>query len=965
MARTERPLDAEHGPVLKMAADLRRLREKAGSPSYRALSRQAHYSAGTLSEAASGRKLPSLPVTLAYVTACGGDTAEWEQRWHAISAELATEKLPGTGDGQAPYSGLATFETVDADRFFGRDELIAELCARVAGNRFVAVIGPSGSGKSSLLRAGLVHRMHTRGLHGLANEPTLVMTPGPHPLEECAAQLAAMVNGSASVLHTALRGDVGCLHLTGLQALVDQPERRELVVVVDQFEEIFTLCTDPDERAQFLRLLHTAATAPNSRTRIVLGVRADFYGHCAQYPELVHALRDAPVVVGPMTAEELHSAITRPAINVGCRVETALVSRVIADAGGEPGVLPLVSHALLETWRRRRGNTLSLAGYEAAGGIARAVAHTAESVYSGFTPAQQRWTRHLFMRLVTLGEGTEDTKRRLSGNELEPDSPESAAVLERLAQARLVTLDRDSVQITHETLIRYWPQLRGWLAEDREVLRLHHQLTDATKVWESLGHDPGSLYRGTRLALARDLVDAGDATLTTRERAFFDASVAAEATELSTARRRARRLRYLVALLGVLSTLTTAVTVHTVRADILITRERNVALSQKVAGDAVALRAENPALAAQLSLAAYRLVPTTEARNSLLSVVATRLTGHDQVIASVVFSSDGTLLVTGSYDRYVRLWGVSDRSRPTELTKFDTGHTDIVAGVALSPDGRVLATASRDRTTRLWNVTDPRHPMLIATLAGHSDLVFSAAFSPDGRTLATGSYDHTVRLWDIADPAAPKQLPVLTSHTLNVKPVVFSPDGKMLASGSDDRTVRLWNVADPRHPTELATLAGHGDFVDAVAFSPDGRTLASAGDDHTVRLWDIADPGHPTELAKLDSHRDIVTSVGFHPGGGTLASASNDHTVRLWNVADPRQPTEVATLVGHTGAVNMVTFSPDGGALATGSDDHTAELWDTDPHHVESRVCAVAIPTITRSEWEHYFPGLAYRPPCS
>jgi WD40 repeat protein/energy-coupling factor transporter ATP-binding protein EcfA2 len=967
MARAERPLDAGDSPLLRLASDLRKLREKAGSPAYRELSRRAHYSIGALSDAAAGRRLPSLAVTLAYVDACGGDTAAWEQRWHKVAAELrataTAEDGPDTDEEQVPYVGLTAFGPEDANRFFGRERLVADLCTRVANRRFVVVVGPSGSGKSSLLRAGLLHHVRTHGLHGIPGGPTVVMTPGPHPLQECAAQLAVLVSGSASALHTALRADTGCLHLTALQALVDHATQLELLVVIDQFEEVFSLCRDPDERLQFLSVLRTSAQARNSRTRIVLGVRADFYAHCAQYPDLVEGLRDSQILVGPMTTEELRLAITQPAIYTGWRVETALVSRVIADATGQPGVLPLVSHALLETWRRRRGNTLTLTGYEAAGGIAQAIARTAEAVHTALSPDQQQWARQLFHRLVALGEGTEDTKRRLHRMELDFGHPDVSTVLDRLAQARLVTLDYDSIEITHEALIRCWPRLRDWFSEDREGLRVHRQLTNATQVWESLGRDPGALFRGTRLDLARDFAETRGAALTSRERAFLNVSLAAEAAEHAVARRRTQRLHYLVTLLAVLLILATAATIYAVHAENAITQQRNIALSQKVASDAVALRLTNPALAAQLSLATCRLAPTTDARNGLLSTLTRPLVGHTEGVSSAVFSPDGRTLATGSYDRTVRLWDISNPQHPAELATL-TGHTDTVFSVAFSPDGHTLATASRDRTVRLWNISNPQRPAELATLTGHTDTVFSVAFSPDGHTLASGTYDHTIRLWNITDPAHPKDLSTLTGHTLNVKPVAFSPDGRTLASGSDDRTVRLWNITDIQHPTELATLTGHTDFVDTVAFSPDGRTLASGSDDHTVRLWNITNLQHPTQAATLTGHADIVTSVAFSPDGRTLAAGSNDRTARFWNITDIHRPEEVATLTGHTGAINAVVFSPNGRTFATASDDHTAQLGGTDAHLIEALACDTAHPTITRSEWEQYFLDLDYQPPC-
>lgn len=547
MPRGERPLDIGDTPLLRFAADLRRLRHNAGRPPYRELAVRTHFSAATLSEAAGGRKLPTLAVTRAFVRACDGDAVEWEERWRTVSAELLGVRPAGAPDGELPpYLGLAAFQPEDSDRFFGRENLVGELLAVLSRQRFVAMFGPSGAGKSSILRAGLTARVRTAG-----ESLVVLFTPGARPVEECAVQLSAAVGGQPGAVLAELQADECGLHRLIRKALDGHRPEAEVLLVVDQFEEVFTLCQSEADRTRFFAALLAAAQAENSRCRVLLGVRADFYAHCTTYPALVEALRGSQLTVGAMSADELRHAIVRPAVRAGYVVESALLATLVAEANGQVGALPLLSHSLLETWRRRQGNTLTLAGYQAVGGMEGALAQTAESLYTGLEPAQQRLAKDLFRRLTALGEGTEDTKRRIRADELDR-TPDSELVRSRLTTARLLAIDRDTIEISHEALLRSWPRLRRWLAEDRHGQRLHRQLTEATAAWESLHRDPGALYRGTRLALAREWAGQPQSAPSTREREFLATSIAAEAGEHAATRRRARHLRQLVVLLTVM-----------------------------------------------------------------------------------------------------------------------------------------------------------------------------------------------------------------------------------------------------------------------------------------------------------------------------------------------------------------------------------------------------------------------------
>ncbi|WP_432842141.1 hypothetical protein [Dactylosporangium sp. CA-092794] len=918
MTRRQRPLEGGDSALLLFAQDLRALREKAGNPPYRELSRRAHFSAASLSDAAGGRKLPTLAVTLAYVRACDGDVREWESRWR----ELAAAPDPAEGDepaGPAPYIGLAAFQTEDADRYFGRERLVEELTTALSRRRLVGLFGASGAGKSSLLRAGLVAGIR----------PAVLFTPGSHPLEECAISLATLTGTTPAALVAAFESDPRGLHLAARQAMAALPDDQDLLIVVDQFEEVFTLCADPAVRARFIELLVTAARSPDSRCRVVLGVRADFYGHCTAHPDLVDALRDAQLAMAPMTSDELRQAIVAPAGRAGCTVESALVSRLIADATGQSGVLPLVSHALLETWHRRRGNALTLAGYDAAGGIDGAVARTAEQAYGALDETHRGLARQLFLRLTAPGEGTEDTKRRIRRDELDTEDERMRLVLEHLAAARLLTLDRTGVEIAHEALIRSWPRLRDWLAEDREGLRVHRQVTEATAAWEQLDEDPGALYRGSRLAVARDWAGRNDGALTPRERRFLDAGAAAEERQAALARRRTNRLRQLVVLLSVLLLVASGSTAYAVTTQRDATRQRNIALSQKVAADAVELRTVDPALAAQLSLAAYRLVPTTQARSSLLSAFtvpfATRI-GHD--INTSAFTPDGRFLMTGGDDRTIRVWDLTTPHRARIATTLPAQDED-VESLRITPDGKLLVSGAYDGSVGLWDLADEGSPRLLGSFrADADDPLLVAAPSRDGRVLATAGLSGRITLWDIVDPRRPARLSVLTGHTDVVQSLEFAPGGRLLASGSDDGTARLWDVVNPRAVQPVSEFGVQDQKITAVDFSPDGSTLVTASFDHTARLWDVTAPDRPQQLGVLAGHVAPVQNAAFSPDGRTVATAGWDDTVRLWDVADPRSPAPGMVLTGHTNTIYSVVFSPDGHTLASAGADHSMLLTD-------------------------------------
>ena len=875
-----------------------------------------------------------------------------------------------------PYKGLRAFGEADAADFFGRAALTEQLLARMREPhplaRFLAVVGPSGSGKSSVVRAGLVPALKRGALPGAERWFVLDLHPGAQPIEELAQALVRVAVDPPDDLVAPL-----LLDSRGLLRVVDQAvpggDETEVVLVIDQFEELFTLVADGARRRHFLDTIVAAATDPYSRMRVVVTLRADFYDRPLQYPEFGALLRQRTEVVLPLAPGELEQAIAAPAQRVGVAAAPDLVAAIVGDVGAQPGALPLLQYALTELFEQRTGAALTLAAYRASGGMQGALARRADALYAGLPPAAQPAARQLFLRLINLGEGAEDTRRRARYAELSGgpaaarQSPAAAAeaeaaleaVLEVYGRARLLTFDRDpatrepTVEVAHEALIRHWQRLRAWLDAARAELRIQRQLAAAAAEWAASRYDASFLASGARLAQFAAVASGGALALNAHEQAYLDTSLAQrdrqaqgereqQQRELAQAqalaeeqrqraeiqaaasqrlRRRALWLAAALASAGILLLAAALLGGFAFQQRNLARQQRQAALARQLAAQSL-INAGDSSRAVLLALEAARLDPeAVEVRGSLLAGLEASprllsfLPGHSNIVYSVAFSPDGKILASASQDGTIILRDVATRQ---PIGQPLTGHTSWVTSVAFSPDGKTLASASDDKTIRLWDAAT--HQPIGQPLQGHGSAVWSVAFSPDGKTLASGSNDNTIRLWDTATHQPIGQ--PLAGHTNWVRSVAFSPDGKTLASGSWDSTIRLWNVATQQPIGE--PLTGHADWVRGVAFSPDGKTLASASADKTVILWDVATRqpiGQP-----LAGHTSVVYSLAFSPDGKTLASASADKTVILWDVAT-RQPIDSQSLSGHAGNIQSVAFSPDGTLLASASDDTTVGLW--------------------------------------
>ncbi|WP_221352298.1 hypothetical protein [Streptomyces beigongshangae] len=982
MGRREGALDPAAGPVQRFAFELRKLRQEAGGPTYRAMAQRTDYSTATLSRAAAGEQLPSLPVALAYARACGADAGEWERRWHAAARERAAE--PQHGDGErAPYRGLARFEPGDRELFFGRERLVAQLAERVRAHRLVAVVGASGSGKSSLLRAGLIPVLRKEDSPDRRPAAIRILTPGPHPLSTHGGSMTA------------------------------SREPGDTVVVVDQLEELFTLCVDPAERAAFLDLLVNAAD-PERRLRVVIAVRADFFGRCAEHHTLPAVLRDATLLVGPMSPAELRQAVVRPAAAMGLIVERELTARIVEEAGGKPGGLPLMSHALLETWRRRTGRTVTLAAYQAAGGIQGAVARTAEDLCTRLSAHQADCARRILLRLINPGEGTPDTRRPAARTELDPaDEPgEVALVLDRLARARLVTLHEDTVDLAHEALITGWPRLRDWIERDRERLRVHRRLTEAAETWAELGRDPGALYRGSRLTTAEEQLEQDE--LTAVEHAFLTAAVALRDQERRLAGHTARRLRRLRAALSVAAVLTLLAAVVAWQRNTDGERRLAEATSRRVASVAESMRYADPSTAMRLSVAAWRISPTLQARAALLGAMTQReqdvfTEPGARTADQRILSSDGRAMVTVGLRR-VHVWDL-DGHRLTGTVR--TGkHEDLVdispdrrrvllygpagwklrdltsgasvrlseelfdIGVNFGPNAHTLSLWSQDRPAGLWDLRRNRklsrdEAERVMRSADHPDDRHGAVCRNSGelelldgrgtrRLRAAGRWASVVRL--ACGPRDP--------DVYGMPPFVLPlrPDRDSLMIVTDTR-IRTWNLTTGRELPPVPRTGGRR----AYDVAPGGEFLVTADDRNIFvrRIGDLAEPvyryplkGRSVADVRLDPERRVIRYIERQS-----ASASVARTLHLGAALDPDWRNDAPE---HTPPVSRpdelygsrltsVAVGPDtADRVATGDATGWVTLWD---RAVERRVSMFAgIPADEGDGGPRPVSALAYSP---
>jgi len=846
------------------------------------------------------------------------DEPELVARFLELAQSARQEDAPAPGI--PPYRGLLCFDESNAELFFGREKLTAHIMDRVADlvidshSRLLTVVGASGSGKSSLIRAGLAVALRQAGWD------VRIFTPGENPFR------------ALTMLLEENQAEAG-----------SEP----LLILVDQFEEVFTLCHDESEKGEFIQKLLERASEPSKRISVVIALRADFYSHCAQYPALRQAVAAEQEYIGQMTAEELRRAIEEPAKQNGWKFEHGLVDVLLNDIGAqgtsqpEPGALPLLSHALLATWERRRGRTMTLDGYRASGGVRGAIAETAENLFTDqLNQTQQKMARDVFLRLTELGEGTEDTRRRAALNELVRQSDEATqlrAVLDMLAGARLITLNEDSAEVAHEALIREWQRLHKWLTQDRDGLLLHRHLTESARGWEMRGHDLSELYRGARLAQAREWVSANEGRLNPSEQSFLAASI--EQEEHDAREREAQRQRELDAAYQLAETQSQAAKQLSRRAAFLtgafilsvlligvsgyfwIQAKNNglKAQSRELAAAAIINLDSDPQRSILLALEAVSAADTLEAENALhRSVLASRVRKvfqDDAEVWSVAYSPDGKRIATTNWNNSAKVWDVASG----QLLMTLSGHTESVNGVAFSPDGRLIATASDDGTAKIWDAGTGKE---LLTLSGHDGSVHDISFSPDGRYLASASDDGTAIILNVKTG---KEELTYSGHGDTVFDVAYSPDGKLVATSGLDEYVRIWNAVTG---DELLALPFKGgDQLRGLDFSPDGSQIAVTSTQAPYgRVWDVTTG--EIVINGFPGHRDALVDIVFSPDGKFIATASSDTTAKIW---DAESGELIYTLAGHTLPVTGVAFDPSGKYVATTSWDMSTRIWSVQP----------------------------------
>ena len=879
--------------------------------------------------------------------------------------------LPATAywTQSSPFRSLRPFEPEDSCLFFGRKSETADLLARLSRSPVLVVLGNSGSGKSSLIRAGLIpalrqgqFRSHPSPVNSWR---TVLFLPSSTPFDYLADVLP---NSLAPELNpeqrmgfstscreklpsgeTALRDAISAItHSVSVQS---RPSH--ILLVADQFEEIFTLTDNRKTRDSYIDSL-LAANSLNGpvAVHLVLILRADFYANCLEHHGLSRLLETNLYNVPRISTDQLQESIQERLAMAGGQAEAGFIDSLLAEVGDEPGDLALLEHALGLLWEKcgGAGCTLTSKAYSEIGRLRGALSRHADEVYENMAnETQKELSRKIFLELIHLGEGAQDTRRRLRKADLLSlgDPQEIEFVLAHLVSSRLISAGAEGqhafIEISHEALLREWSALQEWIAQNREEIRLARRLMQAAEEWQKSNHDSGALLRGTRLSqaeewlarhaeapiLLRQFLQAGveerDQALRREREAqelelFRQSQLREEADARAAAERKLReqqesaalQMRRLATHLRRLAAALAIFLLVAVGIAWFAYHEGLIEKSNALAAQSSELLNRDHGRSLDVAIRSFSVMKTNETRMAIAKALpeAIATLKHEGPIERVVFSPDGRSILTASYDHTARLWDSSDGRLITTLP----GHSDKVEHAVFSPDGRYIVTSSWDQTARVWNSADGR---LLVTLEGHKGAVLRASFSPDGQSIVTASRDHTARIWSIQGQSL-----AILQHDNVVTQAEFSPDGRHIVTASWDKTARIWNSSGGQL---VATLRGHTAELRDSEFSPDGRRIVTTSQDKTVRVWNSSDG----RLTAILHHQGPVVMARFSPDGQRIVSASEDGTAQLWASANG----QLLTKLHHDSLVQYAEFSPDGQHILTASFDRMARLWDSTNGH--------------------------------
>ena len=879
--------------------------------------------------------------------------------------EIKTRELITT----SPYKGLKKFEPEDTDLFFGRDQFLAGLVNDLEQTNFILLLGASGSGKSSVVRAGLIPWLQQKwGKHFVS----LMFTPDRDPFESLYGSLLSR-GYSQSQAELARTGKVDTLSQV-VKTL--KPAESFWLIFIDQFEELFTISED-DKRDLFIRSLVKLSKerVSDPPIRIVATMRADFLDQLDSAPAnlLARITEKHRPLITQMQSDELRLAIEQPAAHHGVVFETGLVEQIIKEVQGQAGCLPLLQYTLDRLWETElqaatfQTRTLTISTYRQLGGVRGALQQRVDQVYSALPEAEQLAAQRIFLKLVGIGgnaeAGIEWQPVRRRAYRMEFSTGLEQKVLTQLINENLLISNRpaqsqaSTVEIVHETLLSSWAMLRDLIQNNRKAIADSNRIQEQWQQWQQTKSED-DLLRGSLLVRALELKE--DETF---QQVLYGFGAGEEQFIRRSMEWHNRERRRTIVGLTIVAALIAAAAIfagfqwrQSERQFILSMSKRSESLS----GSEQGFNALIASLRSGRELQRVRwmqLKPDVERQvltalqNAVYGVrESNTLEGHKGAVNSVSFSRNGQTLASSGADGTVKLWDSHGK-----LLKALKAHNDaIVYNISFSRDGQTLVSANADGTIQLWSLDGT----LLKTISGHTGAVYRVNFSPDGQTLASASADGTIKLWKldgsltqtvkVSNKAVLRvgfspngQELITTSDDGNIKfwskdgrelahlfqegvvyHAIFSPDGKTIASGGGDTMVRLWS----KDAILLRTFQGYTEGILGLAFSPDGQTIASASEDGTITLW----KGDSIWAHTLQGHTDEVTDVIFSPDGKIIASASHDKTVKLWR----RDGALLKTLTGHTDVVHGISFSPDGKTIASASWDKTVKLWNVENGHL-------------------------------